>query len=85
MEQNIYGEVDGDYSIAKSIISLGASSKAKLFILPMQDILLKGGDYRINEPGVVKEQNWAIRFSKEDFTEKEVNLLLSLNQKFNRN
>ena len=85
MEQNIYGEVDGDYSLARSVIALGASSKAKLFILPMQDLLLKGGDYRINEPGVVKEQNWAIRFKENDFGEKEVNLLLSQNAKFNRN
>ena len=72
-------------SLSEVFQLIGDRREAKLFILPMQDLLLKGGDYRINEPGVVREQNWAIRFSKEDFTEKEVNLLLSLNQKFNRN
>ena len=53
---------DGN-SLISAIIELGFKCKAKLFIIPMQDILFCGGEYRINEPGTVKPSNWAVRFN----------------------
>lgn len=44
------------------IIRLGMSSKAKMFIVQMQDLLGTGNDSRINSPGV-EEGNWQWRVS----------------------
>ena len=67
-----------------AIIELGFSSKANTFILPMQDVLRFGSDYRINEPGVVSEKNWAVRFNDSDFTKSVADKLKKLTIKYNR-
>ncbi len=64
---NIKGKTNTDIDIAKSIILLGAYSKSATFIMPLQDVLLKDSDYRINEPGTIKNQNWSVRFKTSDF------------------
>ncbi len=61
-------DVNEAENLIDAIIELGFNSKAKLMILPYQDIAKKGTEYRINEPGTVKEQNWAVRFLREDFS-----------------
>ncbi len=66
-KMNITADVNNDEDLAKAMILLGYKSKAKLFIMPMQDLLLLGSEYRINEPGTVKNQNWSVRFSTHDF------------------
>lgn len=71
-------------SLIDCIIELGFLSKAYLFILPMADVLKKNTDYRINEPGTVKEQNWAIKFRKEDFRKETSEYLRKLNLKYKR-
>ena len=53
-------------SLAKCVIELGMSSKSKLFVLPVQDVLLKGTEYRINTPGSVGKSNWSVKFSKKE-------------------
>ena len=58
-----------DEELADTICELGFACAANTFILPMQDVLKKGGEYRVNEPGTVKPQNWAVRFEDEDFSE----------------
>lgn len=83
--QGVKGRDDGSVNLAKSVIELGFSVKSKLFILSATDLLLKGTDYRINEPGTVKEQNWAVRFDGRDFTKKQVNYLVKLSKKHKRN
>jgi 4-alpha-glucanotransferase len=80
----IKGEVDSDIALAESMIKLGYSSKARWFIMPMQDINLLSTDYRINEPGIVKEQNWAIKLPESAFSSKIKNKLKSLTKKYNR-
>ena len=45
----------------KAIIRLGMASKANLFMVQMQDYLNLGGASRMNEPGVLKTQNWRWR------------------------
>ncbi len=67
-----------------SIIRLGFACKANLFILPMQDLLYKDTSWRINEPGLVKKENWSIRFQKGDFNEQASKKLKSLIKKYNR-
>ena len=52
--------------------------------MPMQDVLKKGTEYRINTPGTVKAQNWAVRLNKEDFTEESAKRLYDLSLKYNR-
>lgn len=81
---NIIANIGTNKGLANSIINLGFNSKAKLFILPVQDLLGLGGDYRINEPGTVKEQNWSIKFNSSVFTDELAQKLLSLTKKYNR-
>ena len=70
--------------LVSAIMALGAMSKANLFVVPMQDILALDTDYRINEPGTVKDQNWAIKFDKSQILLSSFSLLKSLCQKANR-
>lgn len=82
---NIEGATDSKENILSSVIELGLNTKAKLFIIPMQDILKKGSDYRINEPGTVKPQNWAVKFSDDDFKDDIAKKLKTLTVKYKRN
>ncbi len=83
-KMGIKAEITDNKSLAAAIINLGFASKSNLFIVPMQDYLFMGGDMRINEPGTVKDQNWAVRFSKSDFTAKVSERILKLVKKYNR-
>lgn len=76
--------VSDNYSLADAIIELGFTAKANLFILPVQDILKLGSDYRINQPGVVKMTNWAVKFDKGQITKKAFAKLKELTKKYNR-
>ena len=73
-----------DDELIDAVIELGMKSKSRLFIMPLQDILKSGSDMRINEPGTVKPQNWAVRFNKEDFSDGIAAKLLSLTEKYDR-
>ncbi len=70
--------------LISSIIELGFKSDAKLYILPWQDVLGLSADYRVNEPGTVKDQNWAVRFKKEHFDLETAQKLKSLTKKYKR-
>ena len=76
--------IDNVKSLANAVIELGFCSKSKLFILPVQDMLLKDGSYRINQPGTVKNQNWAIKFDKGDISVEAFSKLKRLTKKYNR-
>ena len=80
----IKGKTDDKTSLIKSIIELGAASKAKAFIMPMQDLLMLGTEYRVNEPGTVKEQNWAVKFKSSDFKKSTAQKLKKLSEKYLR-
>ena len=84
-EFNVKGRVDSDVTLAKRVIELGFSCPSKFFILPLFDLLLKDSEYRINEPGSVKEQNWGVKLSALSDMKKEKEYLLSLNKKYDRN
>ena len=51
---------DGE-DFCAAIIRLGMESCASLFMAQMQDYLNLGGEARMNEPGVMKTQNWRWR------------------------
>lgn len=80
----VKGSIEDDISLAKSIIELGYKSKANLFIIPLQDILLCDSEYRINEPGTVKLENWAIKFNSKVLNKKLAKKLFQLKEKYNR-
>lgn len=75
---------DTHLNLADAAIELGFACKSKMFILPMQDVLKKDTNYRINEPGTVKAQNWSVRFKREDFDELSAQKLNALSVKYNR-
>ena len=70
--------------LCDAIIELGFASKANAFIIPYQDVLRCDGEYRVNVPGVVKDNNWAIRFNRADFTRAACEKLKALTVKYDR-
>ena len=77
-------EITCEKGLVDAIIELGFASKANLFLLPMQDLLSVGSSMRINEPGTVKEQNWAVKFNEKDFSESVAQRLKFLTKNYNR-
>ncbi len=77
-------EITDKVSLAKAIIELGMKSRADLFIMPYQDVLLKNSEYRINRPGTVRDDNFSVRFERGDFTEETAQALKELTQKYLR-
>ena len=73
---------NGNY--VEDVLKLGFACKSKIFITTMQDILELGSDYRINEPGTVKQQNWAVMFNKKDFSVQIAKKLLNYTKQFSR-
>ena len=80
----IRGRVNTIKSLARSILKLGFACPSSLFIAPMQDLLLLNKEYRINEPGTVKEQNWAIKFNKRFFKKSIIKKLQLFSEKYRR-
>ena len=83
-EQNVKGNTDDIDALTKSIIELGMASKSKLFIMPWQDVLMFDSSYRINEPGSIKSQNWAVKFTRGDFKKCTAEKLNKLTKKYSR-
>ena len=81
---NLKCEISDNQSLIDAIIELGFKCKANTFILPLQDLLGYGSDYRINEPGTVKEQNWSVKFDFSDMKKSVFNKLKKLTLKYSR-
>ncbi|MEN3045736.1 MAG: 4-alpha-glucanotransferase [Candidatus Hydrothermales bacterium] len=62
------GRGKNNIEMIDSIIDLLISSKSKIVIFPVQDIILIGDKGRINRPGR-KENNWVFRLTLENFKE----------------
>lgn len=77
-------EINSDQDLADAIVELGASSKSRLFIVPLFDYMYKKSDYRINEPGTVKSQNWAVRSEKSNFSPILCEKIKKLTEKYGR-
>lgn len=65
-------------NLCKTVIKLLFSSKAFLAIIPMQDLLFKGAESRINSPSTLSTDNWSFRFSKSDFNKETAAKLKAL-------
>ena len=76
-------QVSNDETLAKAIIELGFACKANTFIIPMQDVCLLNGEYRMNTPGV-EMANWAIKIPDSCFSSKTLSYLKRLTNKYNR-
>ena len=50
----------------------------------IKHLKIEDTEMRINEPGTVKEQNWAVKFNASDLNEKTSGKLLTLTKKYNR-
>ncbi len=69
--------------IARAMIELGFACKANTFIIPMQDVLLLNGDYRMNTPGR-EIANWTMKLKSSAFTKTSAKYLATLTEKYNR-
>jgi len=67
---NIKGKLKTKEDFVNRVITLGAKSKAEIFIIPYQDLLVKDESYRMNTPSTLTNDNWAVRFTKKDFNDK---------------
>jgi len=70
--------------LARAIIKLGFSGKAKLMIMPLQDLSLLGSEYRINAPGTFNNYNWTVRFPKRATNDACAKRLLKLTESSGR-
>lgn len=77
-------KIDTKKRMARAIIKLGFNCKSNLFIMPIQDLALLGTEYRVNEPGTFKAQNWAVRINKGVMNDKSARRLQKLTLSSNR-
>lgn len=77
-----YLNTSGD-NPAYDLMRAAYSSTAMWAIVPLQDILEQGSDFRMNKPGF-KNGNWQYRYSSDKLTEDIVKKLLYLVFMFNR-
>lgn len=70
-----YLELSHDEDLAAAIVRCGLTSRAGLFIVPLQDYLGLGAEARMNEPGTVKEENWRWRCEASDLSSELVRKL----------
>ncbi len=84
LNMDISGDTTTNEGIISAVMELGFASKANTFIFPLQDVLCLGSEYRINLPGIVRDQNWAIKFKEEHFSKIVKEKLKKLTLKYNR-
>lgn len=78
-----YSEINRE-NVAEVMLELGFFCKAELFIFRLDDVLNLNSEYRINEPGTVKPQNWAVRLKSSDFSPSAAEKIRLLNLKYHR-
>ncbi len=94
-EESSENDLDRDYArkymditegedFCKSIIRLGMASKARLFMAQMQDYLNLGGSARMNEPGILKPQNWRWRMLPGAATDSLAREIAAMTEEFRR-
>lgn len=76
--------VNTDVGLLRAITWLGFNSKSKLFIIPLSDLFCLDENYRINIPGAVRQENWAIRYSEKFFTKSSAEKLKILTKNSKR-
>ena len=81
---NISSKLSNDIEVANAIIELSFACNSKVNILPIQDILLKDNDARMNTPSTLNGINWTYRISKNDLTKDIIDKFKSLVIKYKR-
>ena len=82
---NIVENLDSDEEIAYSIICLILACKARISIIPIQDLLLLGNEARMNVPSKLNGVNWTFRITSKDITKTLINKYKKLVIKYGRN
>ena len=68
----------------RAVIKAAYRSCARYVILPLQDLLGKGADARMNTPGTLSDLNWSWRCSKKELSEKLAQKISQIAKKGNR-
>lgn len=84
LKLEIKRKVECKDDLIPAIIELGFKCAANLYVVPFADYLGLNTDYRINEPGTVKQQNWAVRVPKSAFTKSVAARIKKLTVKYDR-
>ena len=79
---NIYKSLKGVRAVADAIINIAYASAAKIAIIPIQDHLGLGGEYRINTPATVG--CWQTRIKESVFTDTLEKSIKRLNRRYGR-
>ncbi len=77
------GKTVSEHNVSWELIKLALASKAKLSVIPFQDVLSLGSETRMNRPAQEKG-NWEWRISTEQLTSRNLNRLADMLQEFNR-
>ena len=73
-----------DHDIVWDFIRMALSSTAGFAVVPFQDLLSLGTEYRMNTPSTVGPQNWAYRHQPEDLNDLISSRLLEMNTLYGR-
>jgi len=76
-------QIQNPEGICWEFIEIVFQSNAKWTIIPLQDVLCLGSEGRMNFPGTI-DGNWKWRFKKESLTDKIINRLAYLSEKYQR-
>ena len=78
----IYKPMTGLYGMAEAILDVAYGSEADLCIVPVQDVLMFGSEYRVNNPG--STGCWSVRIKESVFTDTLAQSLHRRAKRFNR-
>ena len=78
----IYKPMTGLYGMAEAILDVAYGSEADLCIVPVQDVLMLGSEYRVNNPG--STGCWSVRIKESVFTDTLAQSLHRRAKRFNR-
>ncbi|MCK5807648.1 4-alpha-glucanotransferase [bacterium] len=81
---NYYTEMHWGEDASWKMIRLAMMSVARLAIIPMQDILNLGSEFRLNLPGTVSQQNWSWRMYDGEWHKEQIDKLGALTKTTNR-
>ncbi len=71
-------------ALCQTVMRLACASVANTVILPVWDVLCKGGEARLNLPATVTNANWTYRFLSEEFTPSVAKRLKEWTKKYKR-
>ena len=67
-----------------AVVKTAYLSCARYVILPLQDLLGKGSEARMNTPGTLSDRNWSWRYNANDLSDQLAQKISQLTQKGNR-